>query len=223
MEGFNPDNKAKVSKFDKGCLSLATVIIQIFNLIDFVLGCALLAFTVYFYEIVGETSFLNPHAAWAGWCCGCLGILLLFMSFMSLIGISSPGCRWAIVPTKTLSLIVTGFDIGLGAAFILKKKDFLDYVDSINGVTDKDMNILKSWYVVLNYAFFAMAVLEIVRYILSRHYREDAIRVDGEFAALLTEDDNMWRQRLATNQAAREDKYNDLRNYYKNKYARNNA
>ena len=73
------------------------------------------------------------------------------------------------------------------------------------------------------YAVFVMAGLQIYKIFLSRGFREKALRIDGEFERLLHQEDKAHKERIETREKERQEKYNDLRQYYRNKYNRDTS
>jgi hypothetical protein len=65
---------------------------------------------------------------------------------------------------------------------------------------------------------FAVGILCIFKLWVIMGFRSSAERLDDEFEALLTEDNNLWNEKMSINKVSREEKYNDLRAYYKEKY-----
>lgn len=214
---------AKISDCKKCCYTMNTWNLQIFNFIDFSLGVIFIAFAIYLYTKIGS-DFMNVNIAWLGWCSALMGVMLLLVSLFSFCAITSSDCRWAMAPSRVFSLIVALLGIAMGcSAFALKNK-FFDYMDESGndiGLTDKDINLVKSWYLMVAYGTFGLVIIEIIRFKLSQGFREQALQMDGEFDALLEEDRKNWDNKISRNKEDREEKYNDLRSYYKNKYKTN--
>ncbi len=67
-----------------------------------------------------------------------------------------------------------------------------------------------------------MSGLHLYRFILTRNYRKEQLRIDGEYEALLEEEDKKLKGKLESKDKERSEKYEDLRAYYKNKYSKDN-
>jgi len=74
-------------------------------------------------------------------------------------------------------------------------------------------------YDIIGYALFGICAMQLWRYYSSQGFREQALRIDGEFDALLREEDKHFQDKFSANKSAREEKYDNLRSFYKNKYA----
>ncbi len=124
-------------------------------------------------------------------------------------------------PSRVFALVVALLGIAMGSAAFALKEKFYDYLDENGndiGLTDNDIDLVKAWYMFVAYGTFGLVILEIVRFKLSQGFREAALQMDGEFDALLEEDRKNWDNKISRNKEEREEKYNDLRSYYKNKY-----
>lgn len=194
--------------------------LQLFNFIDFCLGGVFIAFAVFLYTKV-QDHFMDVETAWLGWCCAILGILLLLVALFSFCAITSSDCRWTIHPSRAIALLIALLGIGLGSAIFGMQNKFYNYLDSDGdsiGLSSGDIKMIKQWYLVVGYGAFGLVVIELLRFKMSQGFRETALQMDGEFDALLEEDRRNWDNTLSKNKEEREEKYNDLRAYYKNKY-----
>lgn len=221
LDRYSPlGSSARVSQCDKCCFSLASFTLQIFNAVNFALGCVLLAYAVYLYEVLGM-DLTDPESAWFGWTAILLGALLLLESLTSFCAISTRGCRWAIHPSKILSGIIGVLSAVLGALGLALRKTNLNYIDDHQdslGLTDKEVQTVKNWYLVMACSLLVLFLIEVARLVLSSGYDDTAVRMDGEFDALMAEEDQLWQERMDSNHTARKKKYKDLRAYYKAKY-----
>ena len=132
------------------------------------------------------------------------------------------GCRWLVNPSSFLAILVAVLSLALGSASLAEKNKVFSYLDndgSDAGLSSKDISLIKTWYNIISYGLFGLFALEIIRFIIGRRYRESALRIDGEFDALLSEDDRRWNNKISENKSARGSKYEDLRAHYKAKYA----
>ncbi len=117
--------------------------------------------------------------------------------------------------------MVAALGIAMGSAAFALQEKFYNYLDDNGdsiGLNDKDVTLVKTWYMLVAYGTFGLVIVELVRFKLSQGFRESALQMDGEFDALLEEDRRTWDNKISKNKESREEKYNDLRSYYKNKY-----
>jgi hypothetical protein len=124
--------------------------------------------------------------------------------------------------SSSLAILLAVLNFGAGViALVLQGKfyHFLDEHGNEDGITDSDIKVIKNWYTVIACVMLGSCILELIRFQLSSGFRDSADRIDGEFNALLMEDDVEWQNTLQSNTAARSEKYRDLRSQYKAKYA----
>lgn len=217
------DDYKPMSTCGKACHNSAVCTIAIINVIDFCLGGIFIAFAVYLYSKLGD-NFMNPNTAWLGWCCAILGILLILVVLTSFCAITSMGCRWVMAPSRMFALVVALLAIALGSAAFGLQPKFFHYLDdhgNEDGLSDSDITLVKNWFLTVAIGAFGVAVIEVIRFKLSQSFRENALELDNEFDNLLEQNAKDWNNKIATNQADREEKYNDLRSYYKAKYNTN--
>lgn len=125
------------------------------------------------------------------------------------------------IPSAYLAIFVAIFAMCVGTAALALQKKVFNYINDNGtdlGLSSKQIDLFKNWYAVTAYVMFGLCVLELLRYMASARYREVQLRMDGEFDALLLEDEKKWNEKIYVNKVGREEKYNDLRAYYKAKY-----
>lgn len=212
---------SRVGWCERICYECGTLNVQLINLIDFLAGSMFLIFGFYLLTKFHDGP-LTDNAAWMLWLSLVLGTLLLLATFLSFCAITNTGCRCLMWMSCQLAVLIAGLDFGAGiSAFVLQKRfySFLDEHGHDQGLTSSDIEDIKRWYLVISCMILGSCVLEIARYVLSRGYSESSRRMDGEFNALMEEDELNWNDRLEANTAARSEKYRDLRAHYKTKYA----
>lgn len=190
---------------------------------DFFTGITILAFAIYIYTKV-QSDFMNVNIAWFGWSAAVLGLLLILVAALSFTAVVSIGLRSLMWFSSRLSLLITFTALCLGSVMFARQKEVENYLDNNGttiGLTSEDINVVTEWYTVVACAMFGVAVLELIRFKLSGVFLESVYRVDDEYAALLNEEDKEWQEKLSSNAESREEKYRDLRTYYKVKYAKN--
>lgn len=215
-------SSSRVTTCEKTCLSMSTLQLQLFNVVDFSVGMMLGIFGFYLYGKLGTESFSDVRIAWLEYLSLALGVLLLSSSLLSFCAITNTSCRWAIIPSAMIGVVVAVLSLLLGClVFGLKSKThtYLSEHGSSIGLTQVEIDDIEKWYNIIGYALFGLCLVQILRYRTSRGYREAALRVDGEFDALLADEDKMYQERFQANKGVREEKYENLRSYYRNKYA----
>jgi hypothetical protein len=217
-------SSSKVGCCEKACHSFGVLQLQVLNLVDFLLGCVFLVFAIYLAKKLGG-DMTDIYNAWIGLFCATSGCLLLGVSLFSFLAITNAGCRCMMAVSKVLALLIVGVNAGAGvSAFVLQKR-FYKYLDDNRntvGITDSDIDIIKQWYLVICCALLVSVILELLRFHLSQGFCSASQRIDGEFGALLQEEELGHQTMMQEHSSARADKYNDLRSYYKGKYANAN-
>jgi len=207
----------RVTGCEKCCSGITVCTLSLFNLIDLLIGIVLISFGV-FLEIKIKFS-THLQEAWLCWSILLLGILLLFTCTLSTCSVVSSSCRWASIPSAYIGLFISLLSLILATSALILKPKIFNYINNNElNLSTKDINFIENWYNVVAYVLFGLFILEIVRYRYSINFRETALRMDGEFDNLLAEDEKQWKDRFSTNKQVREEKYNDLRAYYKSKY-----
>lgn len=200
---------------------MSSMQLQIFNLIDFVVGMLLGIWGFYLFTKLGTKSFTDPDIAWLEWISLVLGVLLLTSSFLSFCAITSSSCRWAVIPSSYIGLLVAILAILLASLLLSLETHLHSYLSNHGnqiGLNSAEIDDIEKWCHILAYSLYCLAALQMLRYRISRGYRELALRVDGEFDALLAEEDKLYQEKFLANKTEREDKYDNLRSFYKNKY-----
>ena len=212
-------SSSRLTTCERTCFLASSCQLHIFNLIDFGVGLTMGVFGFYLFNKLGVESFSDVRIAWLEYLCLALGVMLLTSSLLSFCAITNTSCRWAVIPSAMIGILVAVLSLLLGILVFALKSKTHDYLNSSIGLTEEEITEVKTWYNIIGYALFGLCVVQILRYRVSRGYREAALRVDGEFDALLAEEDKLYQNKLQVNKNAREEKYDNLRAYYKQKYS----
>ena len=215
------ESSAKVTNFQRLALCLDRYSLFIYNAVDFVFGCACLYFGIYMYSKLGPDTFTNVEIAWLGWLSLGSGALLIMSSGTGLCGVSSKNYRWCMAPSSSLAILIAVVSLITCTLMFALKGKILRYVEAESDDLELSSSQVKTFetsYTVLGYVFIGFFVLSILRYRASAHFRRNIYRSDGEFEALLDEEDAISDQRMESEEAARSEKYQNLREHYRNKY-----
>eukprot|EP01042_Synura_sphagnicola_P005380 gene5379-6863_t len=138
---------------------------------------------------------------------------------------ASSSCRCLASFAAYPAVLVALLDLAAGVAAVQLQRLVLSYLsdhrDSLK-LTDGDISVIRSWYVVIAIGFFASLVLEAMRVWFNAGFSDTARRIDNEFSALLTEEDRKWEESSSERAQMTSEKYSALRAYYKKKYSREN-
>ena len=130
-------------------------------------------------------------------------------------------CRWCVTPSSYLGMFIGVLCLVLSITCYAEKSDVYDELNTKGielGLTTDEINEIKSWYVYIGPILFIIFLLEVMRFRASRYYRNNISKLDNEFETLLEEDDKAYTEKLNYNSNIRENKYDTLRQHYKNKY-----
>jgi len=222
MDMAPTESSTRVTNCDKCSFYFSSVQIQLLSLIDFCLGCASLSFAFFLYKKLKE-NFTNVHTAWLSWGCIILGIFLLLNSGFCFAMATSESCRCGIYPARLFTVIVAISSATIGITSLAQQSVFDSYIDDQGGdigLSAANINIIKDWYFIIAYAFIALSAVQGYKLYLFSGFHRRAALLDNEYETLQQEETEAWRRRSAAGQKQREEKYSDLRAYYKNKYRR---
>jgi hypothetical protein len=217
-------SSAKVTCSEKCCFQFRKSYLFAVNVIDFGIACVLLSFSLYLWSKLGS-SWSSPQTAWLLWTTAIISALLLAISSFSFASMASSSCRCLASFADYLAVLVALLDLAAGVAAFKLQRLVLSYLsdhrDSLK-LTDGDISVIRSWYVVIAIGFFASLVLEAMRVWFNAGFSDTARRIDNEFSALLTEEDRKWEESSSERAQMTSEKYSALRAYYKKKYSREN-
>lgn len=218
-------NPARVTNTEKCCYSISTLYLQFVNVVDFFMGLIFIVFTIYLASKLGD-NFGNVAVAWMGWSTLLVGSLLLILSSLSFCAVSSRECRCFVAPTDLLVVIIVLLCLVLGVLSVELHTLFVRYLDDHGasyGLSEQDIDDIENWYWFIAFGFFVVLGLETLRFVFNRCFKNTVQRIDNEYEGLLEHENKQWNEKHADNQAQTEQKYRDLRAYYKNKYQRPNS
>jgi hypothetical protein len=219
-------SSAQIGCCERCCTHLQTFTLQTFNLLDFILGWGFVALGFYVCHEMGVQSYTNDKIAWVALACMIVGGLMVFVVFLSFVAITNVGCRCLSYPSGFFALMISIITLAVGIAACVREKDIYKYINEHaveDGIPQDQVQLFKSFYQIIKYSMFALCVEQFVRFRASMTYRSAALRLDGEYDALLDEDQKKWNERVEYNRVNRQEKYSDLRSHYKDKYSTNNV
>ena len=194
------------------------------NVLDFFVAVLLLFIGIYLKKNLGDKY--NPNTAWLIWSCLSLGALLFLVSILSTMSICcNKSCRCIGSISERLATLVALLCLIMAITFAILRGNVLGYLDDHNddlGLSDNDVELLSHWYTSTDIALFLLAVLEFVRYYISKKYRVQSYRIqkENEYDALITadnSDENEYKRKHETRKKEIRDKYKGLREYYSSK------
>jgi hypothetical protein len=185
-------------------------------------GASLVAFCVFLYLKLGWEAISSMDISWLFWSALILGSALLTVSFLSFSSLASEGCRWAVLPSSYIAILAGIVSFSFGIALAAKEGIFSQFLrerGSDFNISNSDISSAKFWYAVVTYCLIGLSVLQVIRFYLSESFFHYSSRVDGEFSALLEEEDQAWERTYQENKSARALQYEAKREYYRSKYS----
>eukprot|EP01039_Chlorochromonas_danica_P000991 gene992-1075_t len=207
---------------EKFCFHLNTFHLYLLNLVDFCFGCALLSFSVYLFAQLGEDAY-DPSVAWLCWCCIAIGLLTWLIVMCSVCAIANVDCRWAMRPSAFLSGLAAIINLVLGILGLALRHLFNVYLQDHGtemGLSDQDLYMIKTWYLVIVIFFFCSVLSHGLRIWMSNGFVETSRLIDSEFESILTRETEEWEHAFDKKQSSTKEKYRNLRDYYKQRFGR---
>jgi hypothetical protein len=199
--------------------------LQVLNLIDFAIGIVLLSLGLFLKVNMGS-DFGKGQTSWVGWIAFGMGGMLVLVSFLSLMAIEMACCRWAILPSGYLAIILSIVALGSAIALLIMHEKFIDYLDDNHsdvGLSTNDVSTIKTWYMIAVYSSFFVSVSSLIRFFSSRPFYNSAVKIDGDFANLIDIHDRLMDEEHDEKRELIYEKYDTLRDHYRNKYNRDGA
>lgn len=220
----HPRRVAPVTCCTKLCNFFSTFWLQLFNIVDLVVGSVLLAFGIYIKIIVPDDGNLTEHQAlfWVSTVSFSLGFLFILVALFSFCGIVSNSCRFAVIPSGYLALVLALVSVGAGTAAYLCDDEILSYIDTNQekyNVKKEHVEFIHVFYDVIVIMLFASFVIEMSRFVLSSQFTSTSKLIDGprgdlEVAESLLRDS----ERSSYQSSDRERAYRDERDYNNSRY-----
>lgn len=199
--------------------------LQVLNLIDFAIGIILLSLGLFLKVNMGS-DFGKGQTSWIGCVAFGMGSMLIFVSFLSLIALEIPSCRWAIIPSGYLAIVLSAGALAAAVVLLIMHDKFMDYLDDNHsdvGLSSSDVSTIKTWYMVAVYGSFFVCVSSVIRFFSSRPFYNSAVKIDGDFANLIDIHDRLMDSEHEEKRELIYEKYDTLRDHYRNKYNRDGA
>jgi membrane-associated HD superfamily phosphohydrolase len=192
------------------------------NLVDFVLGCLLLAFGFYISLALGPHS-EEANVVWLQTLSIIVGILLLLIVSLSFSAIYfTYSCKCGILVSGYLALLLSFLAMITVIVALALRGEFFGYLNekgSSIGLSDSDVQNIEDFYYFVVFALFLSCFIELLRFQMSKLLYSNFIRIEGNFQKLLGEEDEDYEIRLNANMIRRAEKYDSMRSYYKSKYS----
>ena len=209
---------SKVSNLGWCCYYFNTYALIIQNIIDLLVSFILLFFGAYLYKNLNH-KFSDSQTAWLVASCIIIGTLLFMTCMLSFISISCTSCRCLAVVSGNLATLVAISCLILAITFAILRDNIFEYFDQNKDeieISESELEFIKAWYTFANICLFLLSILEFVRYQLSLRFRVTSYRIDGEFKALIDEEEAQYNERHEKRKKEIRSKYKNLREYYKN-------
>ena len=110
--------------------------------------------------------------------------------------------------------------MGQVSCVIMKHKIFnfvSDHQESI-GLSDQELQDFENWYEVSTYILFGLLFVELVRFNLSRGFRQSVRTETIEYQRLLDQEEDANKRRELETKLRLKNKYDGLKSHYREKY-----
>ena len=192
----------------------------IMNVVDFLVAVLLLFIGIYLRKNLDDKY--DPNTAWLIWSCLALGALLFLVSMLSTMSMCYKACRCIGSVSERLASLVAFLCLVMAIAFAVLRGNVLGYLSDHNddiGLSEEDVDFISHWYTATNVALFLLAVMEFLRFYISKKYRVQSYRIqkENEYDALLDANngkENDYDKRHEARKQEIREKYKGLREYY---------
>jgi len=201
------------------CDVLNRSILLAFNLVDLLIGLALIVYGFYIREQLDEER-EEEIVKFIMYVPLGIGLLLLFTSLLSFLGMIWKGCRCSLLLSAWLALPIGLLEAYLGILSLWKSDKVTNFLETHKDdlhVNDEWISRFSDWYQFFCYIMFGLFALELMRFIVSRSIKTD---VDNELdqyrSLLMDEDEYNASERERTQFRGTNGKFDALRKKYSN-------
>jgi len=202
------------------CRIIFSSLLFILNLVDCVSGILLLSYGYYVYETFEEQSD-DMKIQWTFVASFVLGSLLTLSSLFSFFGISTDSCRCGLVLSAWLTIPVAVIEFVFSIVFASCKSQVYKYIaeekEALH-LSEDGIQFFKMWYRMIVWAMFCLFSLQLLRFQLSKSLRENIQMDIHDYHRLVDREDAEERTKMLETKLLLEEKYNNLRDHYHNKY-----
>ena len=179
-----PRRKYVVTCCTKLCNFFSSFWLQLFNIVDLIVGSILLAFGIFVKFIVPDNGNVSEHQVlfWVSTVSFSLGSLFILVAMFSFCGIVSNSCRFAVVPSGYLALVLALVSVGAGTTGYLCNEEILSYIDSNQdrfNIKREHVEFVHIFYDIIVITLFASFAIEMSRFLLSSQYTSTSNLIEG--------------------------------------------
>ena len=189
-------------------------ILLVLNILDIVLGCGLVIFSVWLTTRGAELLLYLPLLL--------VGSIQMVVSISSLYGLWSPfscmlGCSSALAILAGLSDIA--FAILLLTTSDEVEKRLRELARGSDDLTEDQVEQVMEWHEYISYCLFGMAFLEGVRFYIAKKYNASHSQLRHEEYQRVEHEESEFRREQTVKRDALKEKYSNLRSKYKDKFS----
>ena len=215
-----------VSTCDRICHCCSSSALSILNLVDFILAILFASFGIYL--LLSVHSYKDEDIAWFIFAHLVISILLFAVASISFLSAASTSacCMKLNYFSSYLALIAALFSLIFGSISASKQSEVLSYFDSmadVNDISSSNIEAIKGSYRFIVYTLFAVCVLQLVRFKAAKAATDIALRAESEYVKLVDQEEQAFQHNLSENKSLRKEKYDGLRQHYRDKYSTNNS
>ena len=157
------------------CNFFSSFWLQIFNFLDFAVGCIFFSFGIYVKFVLPNDGTLEEQQALLliGWVSFILGFLFLLVAMFSFCGIVSNSCRFAVIPSGYVALLLALVSLSAGIAAVVCDDEILGFIDANQNklnLKPGHVEAIHIFYEIICVVFFISFAIEIIRFLLSSQF-----------------------------------------------------
>ncbi|CAN0124740.1 unnamed protein product [Heterosigma akashiwo] len=203
------------------CKIIFSSLLFILNLVDCISGVLLVLYGYYTYQTFKEEAG-DQNIQFTFISVFVLGGLLTLSSIFSFIGISADSCRCGLVVSAWFTIPVAMVEFIFAVVFASCKNRvyrFISEEQEMLHLSDSSVQFFKMWYRMIVWALFVLFSLQLLRFQLSKSLREKIQMDIHEYHRLIDVEEQEEQQRMLQTKLLLEEKYDGLRDHYRNKYS----
>jgi len=206
-------NRSPATCCTRLCNFISSFGLQLFNFFDLIFGTILISLGIYVKFMLPDNGDLVEHQTLVtiGFVSFIIGVLFILVSLFSFCGIVSGSCRFAVIPSGYLALILAMTSLLGGIAAIIFDDKILDFIDANQkklNLNSDQIQYIHVFYDIISVVLFTSFFIEVIRFMLSSQYNSTSnlLNINGDIEA-----ESLLRNKDTRYQTADDPTYSDTR------------
>uniref|UniRef100_A0A7S2G6L6 Uncharacterized protein n=1 Tax=Octactis speculum TaxID=3111310 RepID=A0A7S2G6L6_9STRA len=195
----------------------------LFNIVDAICGGILICYSVWL-KVALEASDTAVSIYWI--LPLSIGVTLMVMSTLSFLGMACSSCRVLLSVSSWLAFPVSLLELAISTSCYFMQDAFFEFLNdnkSEMNMSDKTVDSIHVWFIVIIAMIFILGCLQIFRFYMSKNLRNNIRKDAREFDDYWRKDTDDYRRRQDESRVQTKEKYDALRQKYKDKYSRSGS